>query len=793
MTWSSSIRRWGASAVAAALLGGLYLSGSLTGLENRLAIPRFQLIRTAPTDQIVLVAIDPRSLRDMPVWPWPRQAHAAVIDAIARAGASQIAINIDFSAASTAEADRILADAIARAGDRVVLPVFEQPSLNATNRMVATAPMRSLVQHARVASVNLTPDPDGVVRRVTRFANWSGALVPSLPVSLAGFRQVSTESFQIDFGIRDDQFTTISFADVLGGKYDPAMFQGKIVFIGATALEITNALATPLDAAMPGLVLQALATESLLQGRELRSVPRWIVLTIALVLLLGLDHLVDGRPLRRGVAIAGCILIAVIAAPLVLHAATRQMLDTAPMLLAIGLALLVNLLGRLRELDLRVLSQSLLLNRTNSVMRRVVEISPDGLIIVNPGGTIQSVNSAAERILGKPADQLVSRSLESALGGDLPPSSGADPAAGDAAVERQFIAGTGEPLTVQITLTSVPGEPDGTLVAILRDVTDIRRREAQMRHARDLAETASRSKTQFLANMSHELRTPLNAIIGFSEVMRGEILGPLGTPSYRDYSGGIHDSAKHLLAIINDILDISSIEIGNQRLAEEWVQPPDVCRSVFALLADKARGAGIALELDCKPAVPRILTDRRMLMQMLINLIANAIKFSPRKGQVTLEVIAQPDGRVRFSVIDKGIGIAAADLERVKLPFEQVEGALTRRHDGVGLGLSLVKSMIDLHNGVFELESALGMGTRASLIFPAERCDRAPEPSAPEHRAQDASGNGADHAAPQQPTHSVTAAIRPRAAPGGPEEPLQPQTIDSPSDHRASLAARRSS
>ena len=769
MTWTKSIRCWGACAVAAALLSALYLSGSLTGFENRLAIPRFQLIRTAPTDQIVLVAIDPRSLRDMPVWPWPRQAHATVIDAIAKAGASQIAINIDFSAASTAEADGLLADAISRAGDRVVLPVFEQPSLDAANRLMATAPMQSLMQQARVASVNLTPDPDGVVRRVNRFASWSGALVPTLPVSLAGFRQVSTDTFQIDFGIRDDQFTTISFVDVLDGKYDPAMFKGKIVFIGATALEITNALATPLDAAMPSLVLQALATESLLQGRDLRPAPRWIVLTLTLVLLVGLHYLVDGRPLRRGVAIGGCLLIVVIAAPLVVQAVSHLMLDTSPMLLAMGLALLVNLLGRLRELDLRVLSQSLLLNRTNSVMRRVVEISPDGLVIVNPGGMIQSVNSAAERILGKPADLLIGRNLASTIGGELPAPSNAEPGAADIAIERVFEAGSGERLTVQITLCTVPGEPDGTVVAILRDITDIRRREAEMRRARDLAETASRSKTQFLANMSHELRTPLNAIIGFSEVMRAEMLGPLGTTRYRDYSGDIHDSASHLLAIINDILDISSIEIGNQRLSEEWVRPADVCRSVFALLGDKARGAGIALELNCEAAVPRIRTDRRMLMQMLINLIANAIKFSPRKSQVTLDVRTLPDGRVKLSVTDKGIGIAAADLERVKLPFEQVEGVLARKHDGVGLGLSLVKSMIDLHNGVFELESALGVGTQASLIFPAERCD-APPPTPSEPRAADVDTaaptkeESSDQAPESSSADAVIAAIPMRAA-----------------------------
>lgn len=727
MIFPGGNKRWVARALACTALLLLYVSGAFHPIETELERARFQLVTSAPSGQIVIVAIDAESLRRMPVWPWPRQAHAKVIDTILTAGAKQLAINIDFSAQSTIDADRSLAAALERGGERVILPVFEQVVPNGTGPVVSTAPLAAFAQHARIASVNLAPDQDGIVRRIAYLAEWSSRYVPSLPQALTELPPGDAAPYGIDFGIDPTGLRVVSFADILTPGFDPGVFAGKSVIIGATAMEISNSFATPVDTAMRAPVLLALATETLLQGRALRTVPVWLVSLLAIVLLVAADQLVDSRSGRHAAAIYAAALAIALIGPVALLAARPVAMDQAPLIGAIVIAAIVNTIGRLRDLDLRIISQGLLISRSASLMRRVAEASSDGIVIIGPTGAILSANGAASRILGQSASELTGRNLDVVLGRNLPQP-------GDPAEQFHRPTESGDTLIIEATLSSVPGESDGTRVAVLRDVTLAHRREEALRRALRLAEAASRSKTQFLANMSHELRTPLNAIIGFSEVMRREMLGPIGMPQYQSYSTDIHDSAKHLLAIINDLLDISSIEVGSHRLTEESFDPVAACQSVMTLLADKARQNAISLQLDPQRGMGRLLADRRMLIQMLINLVANAIKFTPRGGSVTLKTRRRADGRFQFSVIDTGIGIAPDDLERVTKPFEQVEGVYARRHDGVGLGLSLVNSMIELHGGELDLRSTIGHGTTASIVFPLSRCgegDHPPEAGSP--------------------------------------------------------------
>jgi signal transduction histidine kinase len=282
----------------------------------------------------------------------------------------------------------------------------------------------------------------------------------------------------------------------------------------------------------------------------------------------------------------------------------------------------------------------------------------------------------------------------------------------------------GSMLIADVALTRLPDHPNAAYVALLHDVTEMKMREAELRAARDQAEAASNSKSQFLANMSHELRTPLNAVIGFSEIMKTELLGPIGTETYRGYSHSIHDSAKHLLGIINDILDISSIESGSPRLHEGIHEPEQICQSVVALVAGRAETAHVKLAVMVDPATDLLFADGRMIKQMLINLVGNAIKFSPKGGRVEIKVTpAGPElhGGMVFAVADQGIGIAKEDIPRILKPFEQVETAFARNFDGVGLGLPLVNSMARLHGAQLTIESELNVGTTASILFPAAR------------------------------------------------------------------------
>jgi len=234
------------------------------------------------------------------------------------------------------------------------------------------------------------------------------------------------------------------------------------------------------------------------------------------------------------------------------------------------------------------------------------------------------------------------------------------------------------------------------------------------------AEGANKAKSEFLANMSHELRTPLNAINGFSEIMMNEMFGPLGDQRYKGYSLDIHNSGQHLLALINDILDMSKIEAGKMNLKFEPLNLEDVTEDAVRLVRNRAEAAGLKLEIDF-PSLPEVEADYRAVKQVLLNLLSNAIKFTPRAGRVTVraEVRRDPLGeRVRVSVTDTGIGIAAEDLARLAKPFEQVESQHAKTTQGTGLGLALTKSLVEMHDGALEMTSTPGEGTTVSFILP---------------------------------------------------------------------------
>ena len=291
---------------------------------------------------------------------------------------------------------------------------------------------------------------------------------------------------------------------------------------------------------------------------------------------------------------------------------------------------------------------------------------------------------------------------------------------------------------------------DGGTVVIAADITVIRRQEAERRRAADelrgmveeledrevklqllarkyevamtRAEAANQAKSEFLANMSHELRTPLNAINGFSEIMAGEMFGPLGDRRYKGYAADIHQSGQHLLSLINDILDMAKIEAGKLTLHYEAVSLNGLCGDAIRLMRGKAMESGLTLNLTAPDDI-EVEADHRGLKQVLLNLISNAVKFTPEGGAVTLSIAAQDADRVRVSVADTGIGIEAKDLERLAQPFEQVEGQHSKTTQGTGLGLALTKSLIELHRGRMIIESQPGHGTTVWFDLPI----RAPE------------------------------------------------------------------
>jgi len=352
----------------------------------------------------------------------------------------------------------------------------------------------------------------------------------------------------------------------------------------------------------------------------------------------------------------------------------------------------------------------------------------DGIFISDPStGRFIEINRPGCAMFGYSNAELVGRDIALL-------SSGTHPFTHEVAIEQSERARLGEAQTfewqcrtktgrlfwaeISIGYTKIDDIP--AIVAIVRDITRRKQLDQDLNLALQRASAANTAKSTFLASMSHELRTPLNAIIGFSDLMLTQPLGPIGNPRYREYIDDIHRSGLQLLALIDDLLDLSRIDAGKVALFEQEVSLLRVITEAHRMVDLEARKSGVKIVIDLPPKLSDVRGDELRIKQIVLNLLSNAIKFTPEGGIVTVKAQQSASG-LRLEVNDTGIGIAEADLPKVLERFDQVDSKHSRKHKGFGLGLPLVKQLIELHGGSLNIESKVGTGTTVTAVFPPER------------------------------------------------------------------------
>jgi signal transduction histidine kinase len=436
--------------------------------------------------------------------------------------------------------------------------------------------------------------------------------------------------------------------------------------------------------------------------------PRQVVIGIGTVLLLAYGASIFIWYEERTLAVVAFVLFSTAAAALAwrgVRALERQQLATA----------------HLQRDELR-------LKRRNLLLQSTLENIGEGLSVFDSQGRLIAWNLRFCELLDLPTELAVGATLHDILthqalrgdfGGDDPETEVArrlDLFFRDVPTIKERVMPPDR--TLQIRRRAMP---NGAIISIYADITETKASERRLIEARSQAETANRAKGDFLANMSHELRTPLNAIIGFSEVISNELFGPIANEKYLEYIGDIHSSSCHLLAIINDILDMSKIEAGKVELAKEVVQIQNVIGEVMRMVHERARSRNIELTAQLSDENVEIWADERSMKQIFLNLLYNAIKFSKEGGQIYVRIGAdQPDIAV-LEIEDQGIGMSEEEQERALQPFGQAKPVTTRYYGGTGLGLPITKGLVEAHGGTLTIDSRAGHGTLVRVVLPRER------------------------------------------------------------------------
>jgi len=735
----------------------VYLSGGLSFLEHRLMDFRFENTPRTAIKNLVMINLDPKSIREIGVWPWPRSTHAQLIEKLNDAGVRQIALDIDFSSRSTLAEDEALLAAMRKSRAKIILPVFRQEVRDGAgkSKLVLSAPLLPFLKQAEIASINMRPDSDGHVRKQVYVELWDGQAVRSMPMALAGRTDASFDSFNIDFGIKHAAIPQYSFIDILKGRVPRSLLINKDILVGATAIELGDQLTVPVHKSIASPYVIALAYESLVQKREIRTLNPMILLLAGLIFIFPCARFLNGQGWRGGAVGTGLSIIAFGGIPYLVQLSWPLSIQATPLMLQVVLSYIYSLTVNLDRQSLIAFRASMAASHQKSVIRKYAENAFDGMVIVDHDDKIEFANPALERMFDFGSGELIGKPVNILMADEIVPinqtgtrDENDDTTALCFETSGQLKGGLTFPIEVAVTeiqhkvskheLEQRETERVNKLM-VIRDITDrkiiehglrdsntelerkVRERTKELLVAKEAAEAANRIKAEFLANMSHEFRTPLNAIIGFSETMSSGIFGPLGNDKYANYAENIYNSGVYLMDLINDILDVSAIEVGKIELHESQIDLLDIADSAITMVSHRAAFHQVSIINKMGDKAPTIYADGVRIKQILVNLLSNAVKYTPENGIVMLQMDEDPEAGLKILITDTGVGMTAREIEIALTRFGRVQNSQVSEVEGSGLGLPLAAGLVEAHGGKLNITSKPEFGTTVTVQLPEER------------------------------------------------------------------------
>ncbi|NNE40206.1 MAG: CHASE2 domain-containing protein [Marinicaulis sp.] len=700
--------------------------GAFDALDDYFTDKRFKYLQEPVASNAVIVAIDTKSLQALPNWPWPRAYHGALVDRLNKAGVSRIAFDIDFSAPGEAQSTAAFGDSIRRSDVPVVLAAFRQQlSVDLPDVIAEITPTDPLKEFATIASVNYPIEKDGVVRNANAKMDFSFGPVPSIAFAALG-AAAGDEQYGIDFSIAPGSFAIHSYIDVLEGDIPAQTFSGKTVFVGATAIELGDEYVIPVSGVTSGIILNALAYETVRQGRKIRTLPAPYTLALGAVLAFFLNWRWARSNFIKQL-IAQVAIVVIVAGVSIIVLDRFQLNVNVTSILAIQLLCGVYTLGHELEKRARIGFYARMTARDKSALvETLVSENHEGFIVTDDDGRIEMCNQRAAHFLNwecTPIGEnmatkapklinLVADLDETGIIGrfEFDTSKGSDRRSVlDVTVSRTTLPIYGHRLERR-TAERV------FIVYALHDITSQKRAEEQERAAKEAYASTSAAKSQLISTMSHELRTPLNAIIGFSDILTNESLGPLGPPEYSDYVKQIHNGGRKLNFILNDLLHSAQLQGDELDLQIDAIDAQDLLDQAVKEAGKRPYWGDADVSVNTDPGLATLRIDFKYLQFALSHLIDNAAKFAGPKAQINITA-QNYRGAGIIKINDNGPGCAEKDLPRLTEMFFQADGSYSRNYEGCGLGLFIADRIIRRHGGRLRLNSQPDQGFEAVVVL----------------------------------------------------------------------------